>query len=337
MEKTGLKTAPLVSVCIPAYDCEKYVAQAIQSVLIQSYSHTEVIVVDDGSTDGTLSEIRGINDERIKSITTSNKGSSAARNVAYQNATGEYIIFFDADDLLPPDFIEHQLDRAGGRKDVIVLSGWGRFYNDDTGTFKKETISYEEMQLTDWINTYWYHGNPMTAPGRALIPKQLIDKAGLWNEELSLNDDLEFYTRLFIKANCILFCNDALLYYRSGIGGLSGHKGDKAYRSLYHSISLSINLVLQTVDNNLRIKQSCANLLQGFIYELYPHHNELTSRAQQQIHELTKPNLKFMSGGMTSYLLPVLGWKLTKRVKLFLKVTLIKAQVLTDNFGKSYN
>ncbi|MGY4537049.1 glycosyltransferase involved in cell wall biosynthesis [Mucilaginibacter sp. UYNi724] len=319
MEKTGLKSMPLVSICMPAFNCERYIGDAVRSVLAQSYANVQVIVVDDGSTDGTLKQICEINDARLRSISTLNMGASAARNTAYQNATGEYIIFFDADDLLPSDFIKQQVKRAAGRNDIIVLSGWGRFYNDDLSTFKKELIPYQEMQLTDWINTYWYRGNPMTAPGRAIIPRLLIDKAGLWNEELSLNDDLEFYTRLFTKAERILFCNEALLYYRSDIGGLSGHKGDKAYRSLYRSISLSIKLVLQSGGNNSKIKRSCANLLQGFIYELYPSHRQLIAIAQKEIDQLAKPDLKFMAGGFTSYLLPVLGWKLTKWVKLFLK------------------
>lgn len=316
MEKTGLKT---VSVCIPAYNCEKYVDEAIQSVLAQSYPDIEIVVVDDGSTDGTLNVIRGIDDRRIKSIASTNKGASAARNLAYQNSTGQYIIFFDADDLLPPDFIARQVNMINGRNDVIVLSGWGRFYNDDPGTFKKEEIPYQEIQLADWVNIYWYQGAPMTAPGRSLIPRQLVDKAGLWNEELSLNDDMEFYTRLFVKAQTILICNDALLHYRSGINGLSSHKSDKAYRSLLQSISLSINHILQAVDNDDQIKQSCANMLQGIIYELYPRHRELIGKAQKQIDGLAKPDLKFMAGGITKAMTSVFGWKLTKWIKLLLK------------------
>jgi glycosyltransferase involved in cell wall biosynthesis len=179
MEKTGLKTMPLVSVCIPAYNCEKYVGEAIRSVLAQSYPAIEIVVVDDGSTDGTLNAIEAIDDKRIKSINSTNRGAAAARNLAYQNSTGEYIIFFDADDLLSVDFIAQQMSRMDGRKDAIVLSGWGRFYNDDLSTFKKEEIPYSEMRLTDWINTYWYQGNPMTAPGRSLIPRPLLNEAGL--------------------------------------------------------------------------------------------------------------------------------------------------------------
>ncbi|AYL97257.1 glycosyltransferase family 2 protein [Mucilaginibacter celer] len=319
MEKTGLNPRPLVSVCIPAYNCEKYVGQAIKSVLAQTYADIEVIVVDDGSADGTLNVIEQIDDKRLKAISTPNHGASAARNLAYQNATGQYIIFFDADDLLPPDFIDRQLNRINGRDDVIVLSGWGRFYNDDPGTFKAEQIPYQEMQLAGWINTYWRAGAPMTAPGRSLIPRRLIEKAGLWNEELSLNDDMEFYTRMFIKAQSILFCHDAVLYYRSGIGGLSSRKGPKAYNSLLQSISLSINYALQVVDNSDEIRLSSANMLQGVIYELYPHHRELIGKAQKQINQLGRPDLKFMAGGITSYMVAVLGWKLTKWVKLFLQ------------------
>jgi hypothetical protein len=130
---------------------------------------------------------------------------------------------------------------------------------------------------------------------------------------------MEFYTRLFIKASGILFCDEALLYYRSGVGGLSGYKGDKAYRSLLRSISVSINHILQAVDNDDQIKRSCANMLQGFIYELYPRYTALISEAQKQIDTLAKPDLKFMAGGITRYMLPVFGWKLTKRIKLLLQ------------------
>ena len=318
MEKTGLKTPPLVSVCIPAYNCEKYIGQALQSVSTQTYPNIEVIIVDDGSIDDTLNVIRRVIDERVKVIITLNKGAAAARNLAYQNSTGEYIIFFDADDLLSPDFIAQQVSRAGFKSNIIVLSGWGRFYHNDLNTFKKEIISYKEMNFTTWINTYWHYGNPMTAPGRVLVPRKLIEETGLWNEELSLNDDLEFFTRVFLKAQRILFCDDAVLYYRSGIGGLSGHKSDKAYSSLLQSINLSISYVMQFCGNDHKIRQSCANLLQGFIYEVYPHHRKLISKAHEQIKQLVKPNLKFMAGGITSYLITVLGWKLTKWMKLFL-------------------
>lgn len=320
MEKTGLVTAALVSVCIPAYNCEKYVGEAIQSVLAQTYPAIEIIVVDDGSTDNTLNEIRKIENGQVKSITTPNKGAAAARNLAYQNSTGEYIIFFDADDVLPPNFIAQQIKRINLRQDVIVLSGWGRFYNDDLSTFTKEEIPYQEISLTDWVNTYWYRGDPMTAPGRSLIPRPLLNQAGLWNEELSLNDDMDFYTRLFVKAKTILICNDALLHYRSGINGLSSHKSNKAYRSLLQSISLSIGYVLQAVSNDDKIRQSCANMLQGVIYELYPRHAELIGKAQKQIDGLAKPDLKFMAGGITKAMTAIFGWKLTKWIKLVLKV-----------------
>lgn len=318
MEKTDLKAFPLISVCIPAYNCEKYVGEAIRSVLNQSYSSLEVIVINDGSTDDTLNHIFNIKDERVKCITTTNKGAAAARNLAFENSKGEYLIFFDADDLLPAEFIQKLVTRTSWRNDVIVLSSWGRFYNDDISTFKKETIPYNEMRIEDWVNTYWYQGTPMTAPGRAIIPKQLMEQSGLWNEELSLNDDLEFYTRLFIKADKILFCNDTQLYYRSGIGGLSGHKSDEAYRSLYRSISLSIDHVLQKIGDDSQIKQSCANLLQGFIHELYPHHQELVDQAQKQMQKLGTADLKFMAGGITKIMVSFLGWKLTKRLKSFL-------------------
>jgi len=311
---------PLVSICIPAYNCENYIIETLSCITQQTYQNLEIIVVNDGSTDNTLVRAKEITDNRIKIIDVSNGGASKARNIAYKNAGGNYIIFFDADDYILPNFIEEQVKQINNNTDIVVFADWGRFYDDDVNTLVPEYNTHNQLTFKEWIATYWYNCNPMTNPGRAIIPRGLIEKAGLWNEQLSLNDDLEFFTRICLKTNKLVFNHNALLYYRSGVGGLSGQKSNEAYQSLYKSIKLSINLVLQIAGSDFKIRQSCANLLQGFIYEVYPYQRKLTCEALKQITELAKPNLNFIAGGITSYLVPVLGWKLVKWLKLFLKL-----------------
>ena len=307
---------PLISICIPAFNVANYVEETISCLLKQSYQNIEIIIVNDGSTDDTLKVLEQFNSSKIKVISVANGGAAKARNIAYQNSTGAYIIFLDADDLLSNQYIENQLGALNGDDESIVISSWGRFYNNDISTFEKEKSENCVLTLEQWITTYWYKCNPMTNPGRAIIPKNIIEKAGLWNEELSLNDDLEFFTRIFLNSKSIIINDDATLYYRSGVNGLSGLKSEKAYLSLYNSILISTEMILIRLNDNQKVKQSCANMWQSFIYEVYPKHLELIRLANYKIGQLSEPNLKYEVGKITKYLVFLLGWKLTKKIKI---------------------
>jgi len=309
---------PLVSVCIPAYNCSGFLQKTLDCLCRQSHGHLEIIIVNDGSTDDTLAIAKGYNDIRIIVVDTMNGGAAKARNIAYQHATGDYIIFFDADDYVPTDFIQQQLNAINQRNNVVALAAWGRFYNDDTSTYKPEPLPAQDMLFSEWINYYWYNCNPMTNPGRVIIPAAIIEKAGLWNESLSLNDDLEFFTRIFLQAEKIIFNPAAKFYYRSGVNGLSAIKGFDAYQSLYNSISLSVQHVLAGINNERQLLKSCANMWQLFIYDSYPLYPELLEKAQLNINALGSSDLKYHSGRMTNILSRLLGWKAAKKIRSLL-------------------
>ena len=101
--------APLVSVILPVYNCEKYIKQSIQSILSQTYKNLELIVINDGSTDGTLNTIRSLNDERIVLISQRNMGLPSALNEGLKIARGEFIARQDADDVSLSERIEYEL------------------------------------------------------------------------------------------------------------------------------------------------------------------------------------------------------------------------------------
>jgi glycosyltransferase involved in cell wall biosynthesis len=114
---------PLVSILIPCFNNEQFVDEAIESALTQAYPNVEVIVVDDGSTDGSLEVIQSYGD-RIAWRTGLNRGACAARNAAFKLSKGEFIQFLDADDVLLPKKIEKQLpDLLSGLADVVVCKG----------------------------------------------------------------------------------------------------------------------------------------------------------------------------------------------------------------------
>ena len=101
---------PLVTVIIPTYNRAKTIERSINSVLSQSYSNLELIVVDDGSSDNTKSVVENIDDSRVRYIWQNNSGACAARNNGINNARGEYIAFNDSDDTWKPNKLEKQLE-----------------------------------------------------------------------------------------------------------------------------------------------------------------------------------------------------------------------------------
>ncbi|TCD07721.1 glycosyltransferase family 2 protein [Pedobacter frigidisoli] len=315
MESSGLdRYSYPVSICVPAYNCALYINETLDCLCAQSHSNIEIIIVNDGSVDDTENRIIAKNDPRIRLISVENGGAAKARNIAYKNATGKYIIFFDADDYIGADFIEAQVKRINRRDDAVVVSGWGRFYANRLNTFKADSTPGGEISFADWIKVYWHNANPMTTPGRILIPKKIIEHAGMWNEDLSLNDDLEFFTRIFIEAKKIVFNPDSKLYYRSYINGLSTQKGPRAYQSLYESVILSTKIALIKYDGDQEVRQSCLNMLKSVLYEIYPDERRLSVDIEKKINSLGRPNIKFQSSGFTKYLAIIFGWKFAKRL-----------------------
>ena len=120
----------LVSILIPAYNAEQWLGDTLRSVVGQTYMNKEIIVVDDGSRDNTLSVARRFESPSVKVMTQSNQGAAAARNKALSVSQGEYIQWLDADDLLSAEKIERQMEVAKACGDELYTSLilLGKFY-----------------------------------------------------------------------------------------------------------------------------------------------------------------------------------------------------------------
>jgi len=309
-------TTPLVSICMPAYNAAPYIVDAIQSVIDQTYGNWELIVVDDGSIDGTADILDSMDDYRIHIYHQKNKGQCAAANKAFELSSGELIKFFDADDILSPAALENQVKKLDGSQTDIASAMWGRFYNNDLTTFKLNPESvWRDMPASDWLVESWIAAQPMMQCGLWLIPRSIINKAGLWDERLSLINDFDFFTRVLVNCNNVLFTTDAVLYYRSGLtNSLSGTKTRKGYESAFLSIEKAVAALLQVRDD-APAKQSCANIWQNFIYDVYPLHMDLVKMAEKHLTTLPAPTLSFPCGGYTKLLHNFLSWKFIKTIK----------------------
>ena len=122
---------PRVSVIMPVFNADKYVAHAIRSILSQTFTEWELIVVNDGSTDNSEEVILSFNDPRIRYFTKENGGVSTARNCALKKARGEFICFVDADDALTPDSILGRLEVFDAKPHVNAVDGHVQVFNQD--------------------------------------------------------------------------------------------------------------------------------------------------------------------------------------------------------------
>jgi len=314
------KSNPLVSICMPAYNAGKYIAGTIHSIVNQSYKNWELIIVNDGSTDNTADELEKIKNHNIKIFHQENGGQSNAANKAFSFAKGELIKFMDADDLVSANFVEAQVKLLGGKKDSVVSAAWGRFYSDDLSTFKltREQVSCN-LPGHEWLVQSWKNASSMMQCALWLIPRNILEKSGLWDETLSLINDFEFFTRVLLNSKEVLFEETAVLYYRSGISGsLSGTKSVKSIASAFKSIDQATkNLYKVRMDKEARL--SCANTWQEFIYMVYPRYRAIIAEAEKRVEYFGGSDLPYRAGGLSRLLLILFNWKIVKHLKFIVK------------------
>ncbi len=204
-------TKPLVTVLTPAYNVEKYISEAIESILKQSYSNFEFIIIDDKSTDNTSKIIKEYKqrDSRIKLIfNKENLKLSRTLNKGLNIAQGKYIIRFDADDISYPTRIEKQV-KLMETKDDVGISGGTMVIINSSG----RTIGKREYHLTDKkIRSKIFRYSPFCHPA-IIIRRSVLRKSGLYNPDFNPAEDYELYFRIGKHAK---FANlpDKLIKYR---------------------------------------------------------------------------------------------------------------------------
>jgi len=302
-----------VSIIIPLYNSEAYITQTIDSCLAQTHDNIEIIVVENGSTDKSCQVVKSIDDKRLSVFQILTPNAAAARNYGYQKATGTYIIFLDSDDVMASNKIELQLKAISAKpKGWVACCAWAKF---KTNT-KEAVISPQKVWAIqnpiDWCLQSWM-GEGMMIPGCWLIPKPIIDKAGLWDERLSLHDDGEFMCRVLLASKGNVFVENTLVYYRQQSNSLSrDHTSKKAAESALLVYKSYQQQILKFQDSKLT-RRALARNFSRFVYEYYPAHAQLIKEAYREINELgVKPPLV----GSPSFKLiqRIVGFKLAMRL-----------------------
>jgi glycosyltransferase involved in cell wall biosynthesis len=309
----------LVSVLVPMYNAEPFIIHTLRSVLGQSHSDLEVIVVDDGSTDDGPLHVRGIKDPRLKLVRQDNAGQPAAFNTALSHAQGQYIQYIDADDLISPVKIELQLRRLQGNPCSVASAEWGRFCHDPESVRWNPEAVWQDLDPLDWLAGSRAEGGGMMFPALWLIPRGLVDQIGPWlvHYGSAQTPETEYFTRVVLAAKRILFCPGAKCYYRSGIpGSVSRRKSALAWRSQFDLMNSCERAVRQREDSD-RIRRGFALSWQQFAYGCYPYDPQLAEQALNRSKELN-PVLQRPDGGTAFHLTSrLLGWRLARRLQVW--------------------
>lgn len=226
-----------VSVIIPTYNAEKFIAKTIHSVLNQTYQDFEILIIDDESPDDSVAVCRQFDDPRIRIISQPNRGLPGARNTGIREAKGELIAFLDADDLWAPEKLERHVKHLDARPEVGVSFSYSAFIDDDD----RLTGLYQKPKRLDGITPdYVLCRNPIGNGSAAVLRREVFDgiafednKHGMvetcyFDERVNHHSadatDVECWLRISIQTDWELSgIPEALTLYRIHTGGLSAN------------------------------------------------------------------------------------------------------------------
>lgn len=300
----------LVSILIPAYNAERWLGDTIESALAQSWPNKEIIVVDDGSSDATLQVAQGFDSTLVKVISQPNAGASSARNRALASARGEYIQWLDADDLLAPDKLELQL-ACGADPEILLSSSYGRFYyRPEKARFQPSSL-WQDVDPVQWFLSR-FNDDVSMVPCTWLVSRLLTERAGLWDERLTLNDDGEYYARVLAASKMVRFVPEAKSYYReANPTSISKTFNHQTLLSLFTSYTLCIGYLL-ALEESKRTRAAAVRLLQNNLIYFYPEEKELLEEIESLAHglggTLSPPNLRWKYWPIKK----LFGWRVAK-------------------------
>ena len=204
---------PLVSIIVPVYNVVNYLEECIGSLIHQEYKNIEIIIVDDGSLDGSgkLADDIARTDERIRVIHNVNSGVSHTRNIGIDDANGEYVCFVDADDYVTKDYVSYMLSIAQENDAEIVATTkmFGNYDNQESKNIVCREHTPEEA--TKLMMPYRF---PIGCYCK-LFKKTLLDKTGIrFNEDLFIGEGFNFNVDAFQRTNKVISSNKKIYYYR---------------------------------------------------------------------------------------------------------------------------
>lgn len=305
---------PLVSILIPAYNAEQWIAHSLQSAVAQTWQRKEIIVVDDGSADRTAHVANRFSSKEVSVISIANQGAAAARNYALRLCNGDYIQWLDADDILKPDKIERQLGalRPGDSKRVLLSSPWAPFYYRTRDAAWLNTSLCQDLTPVEWLLRKMGENLHMQT-ATWLTSRELVDAAGPWDARLISDDDGEYFCRVLLASEETRFVPGTGVLYRVTPSSRVSYIGasDSKKESMLLSIKLHIHY-LRSMEKSERTRKAALAYLQTWYDVFYPERADLVAEmsalAAQLDGNLEPPRLRSKYAWMRS----VFGWRTAK-------------------------
>ena len=213
---TGQTNDPVISVVLPVYNCAEYAGAAVQSILDQTFSNYEFIIIDDGSTDGTSDVLREFRDPRIQTITQDNRGLASALNRGLELARGRYIARQDADDISLPDRFIKQIKFLDTHPSCALVGTWADIWREreKTGRAHHHPSENAELQFELLFNNPFVHSSVM-------LRRSALEQAGVYaSDSFPQTGDFELWSRLARK-NEVANIPEVLQIYREVRGSVS--------------------------------------------------------------------------------------------------------------------
>lgn len=279
---------PLVSILIPAYNAQEWIADTVRSAISQTWPRKEIIVVDDGSTDRTAEIASMVATKEVTVVSTPNRGLCGAVNHAYRLCQGDYIQELDADDLMAKDKIEKQLLalRDTDSKRVLLSSPWAHFYYRTRAAQFVPNSLWQDLTPVEWLlrklgenlhmqNATW------------LVSRELAEAAGPWDEGLHYDQDGEYFARVLMASDGVRFVPEGRIFYRVSGGNRISFIGTsrKKKKSLLRSLKLHVQY-LRSLEDSDRVHQACLTYLQNWFGNFYPDQPDAVAELQALAAEL---------------------------------------------------
>ena len=224
-------TPPLISCIVPVFNGERYLREALDSILAQTYRPLEIIVADDGSTDGTAAIVASYR-EQVRYLSQPNAGPAAARNLGLGATKGEFVAFLDADDLWHPEKLARQMARFQARPDLdVCITHVRNFWIPEL--IEEAALYRVHPRLTDAVPGY--------TTVTLLARRTLFDTVGRFNSALQHGDSTEWFLRAVEHGVVMELLPDVLLYRRLHHGNRTRHLGSASRDSYLQIVKASLD------------------------------------------------------------------------------------------------
>lgn len=312
------ETGPLVSILIPAYNAERFIADAVRSALAQTWRPIEVIVADDGSTDKTLSIAKALQSDTVRVVSLQHKGAAAARNYAFSLSRGEYIQWLDADDFMEPDKIARQMRavRDCGSKRTLLSGAFGtcrsRYYRANF----VPTALWQDLSPVEWL-AHKMGSNLYMSTAGWLVSRELSQAAGPWNNGIAADDDGEYFSRVILNAKSVMFVPGARVYYRLHSRNSLSYRGLSNLDGQWVSAELHVRYLLGLEDSE-KTRAACLRYLQNQIPYFYPERMDIFERARELARKLGGEMVIPSLPRKYAWIMKLFGWRTVKRARRLL-------------------